>query len=99
MELTEGSMSTRSFSFRDIVSGFRRTSFDPLHAIRQRMVTQVVMYPPNFHFRLVVTLNDLRKDYDRIPSATDQSYPHLRREVLQCQCGGQRRPHRSEIRS
>lgn len=78
MELTEGSISTRSFSFRDIVNGFRRTSFDPLHAIKHCALPQEVIHSPNFHFRLVVTLNDLKKDYDRIQSATDQSYPHLR---------------------
>lgn len=31
IELTEGSISTRSFSLRDIVRGLRRTSFDPLY--------------------------------------------------------------------
>ena len=30
IELTEGSMRTRSFSLREIVNGLRRTSFDPL---------------------------------------------------------------------
>ena len=29
-ELTDGSMSTRSFSFREIVRGFRSTSFEAL---------------------------------------------------------------------
>jgi hypothetical protein len=60
IELTEGSISTRSFSFRDIVNGFRRTSLDPLRAIRQRGVAQV-MHSRDFHFRLVVTLDDLRR--------------------------------------
>ena len=60
IELTEGSISTRSFSVRDIVNGFRRTSLDPLHAIRQGGVTQV-MHSRNFHFRLVVTFDDLRR--------------------------------------
>lgn len=31
IELTEGSISTRSFSLRDIVRGLSRTSFDPLY--------------------------------------------------------------------
>ena len=61
IELTEGSISTRSFSLRDIVNGFSRTSFDPLHAISQRRVMHEVMHVPNFHFRLVVTLDDLRR--------------------------------------
>jgi hypothetical protein len=30
IELTDGSMRTRSFSLREIVNGLRRTSFDPL---------------------------------------------------------------------
>ena len=61
IELTEGSISTRSFSFRDIVNGFRRTSFDPLHAIRRRGVMQQVMHSRDLHFRLVVALDDLRR--------------------------------------
>jgi hypothetical protein len=61
IELTEGSISTRSFSFREIVNGFRRTSFDPLHAIRQRGAMHEVMHSPNFYFGLVMTLDNLRR--------------------------------------
>lgn len=34
IELIEGSIKTRSFSFLEIVSGFRSTSFDPLFVRR-----------------------------------------------------------------
>ena len=61
IELTEGSIRTRSFSFRDIVNGFNRTSFDPLHTIRQRGVTQDVVHSRDFHLGLIVTLDDLRR--------------------------------------
>jgi len=37
IEFTEGSMSTRSFSFRDIVIGFRSTSLDPLRGRSERV--------------------------------------------------------------
>ena len=37
-ELTEGSMRTRSFSFREMVRGFKRTSFEVLQAFRVRCV-------------------------------------------------------------
>lgn len=33
IELTEGSIKTRSFSLRDIVKGFNKTSLDPLRRI------------------------------------------------------------------
>lgn len=61
IELTEGSIRTRSFSFRDIVKGFSRTSFDPLRTIRQRGVTQDVVHSRDFHLGLIVTLDDLRR--------------------------------------
>jgi len=63
IEFTEGSTSTRSFSFRDIVSGFRRTSLDPLRGGRYESVGLKVehgyMRSPDLNLRFVVPLDDL----------------------------------------
>ena len=61
IEFTEGSMSTRSFSFRDIVRGFSRTSLEPL--LGNQTVTKpedMAMCLPDLNLWLVVTLDDLR---------------------------------------
>lgn len=61
IELTDGSIKTRSFSLRDMVSGFKRTSLEPLQPIAistcddDRIHTLV----PDFYFWLVVPFNDL----------------------------------------
>src|SRR6266403_1127618 len=63
IEFTEGSTSTRSFSFRDIVSGFRRTSLDPLRGGRYESVglkvEQRYMRSPDLNLWFVVPLDDL----------------------------------------
>lgn len=61
MELTEGSIRTRSFSLRDIVKGFKRTSLDPLRNEDQRLGQRVTTAKsaPRFDLRFVVTLDDL----------------------------------------
>lgn len=61
IEFTEGSMSTRSFSFRDIVRGFSSTSLEPL--LGNQTVTKpegIAMCLPDLNLWLVVTLDDLR---------------------------------------
>ena len=59
IEFTEGSMNTRSFSFRDIVSGFRSTSLEPLRGISERTEYSERMRSPSLDLRFVVTFNDL----------------------------------------
>ncbi len=72
IEFTEGSMNTRSFSFRDIVSGFSSTSLDPLRGRSERaeLTRAVCMRSPGFDLWFVVTLDDLgEKNGDRILQA------------------------------
>jgi hypothetical protein len=61
IELTDGSIKTRSFSLRDMVSGFKRTSLEPLEpvAISTRGGDTIHTLVPDFYFWLVVSLNDL----------------------------------------
>lgn len=59
IELTEDSISTRSFSLRDIVRGLRRTSFDPLCALVRHRVDRLWVYVPCLYFGLVVSFDDL----------------------------------------
>ena len=61
IEFTEGSMSTRSFSFRDIVSGFRSTSLEPLREDQNKDKAGKCMRSPNLDLGFVVTLDDLGK--------------------------------------
>ena len=61
IEFTEGSMSTRSFSFRDIVRGFNSTSLEPLLGSAVPKTEDMRMRSPDFNFWLVVTLDDLGK--------------------------------------
>jgi hypothetical protein len=63
IEFTEGSTSTRSFSFRDIVNGFRSTSLDPLRGTSEREELRPCTYmrSPDLNLWLVVTLDDLGK--------------------------------------
>ena len=60
MELTDGSMSTRSFSLREMVSGFRSTSFDPLRHMYKtsRMIDEGHLIPC-FYFWFVVSFHNL----------------------------------------
>jgi hypothetical protein len=69
IEFTEGSMSTRSFSFLEIVRGLRRTSFDVLCRVYNGCVEIpasediysdiVVEFAPAFNFRFVVSFYHL----------------------------------------
>jgi hypothetical protein len=60
MELTDGSMRTRSFSLREMVSGFRSTSFDPLRYMYKtsRMIDEGYLVPC-FYFWFVVSFHNL----------------------------------------
>ena len=69
MEFTEGSMSTRSFSFRDIVSGFSSTSLDPLRGRSERAESKPCTYvhSPDLDLWLVVPFDDLgKKERDHV---------------------------------
>jgi hypothetical protein len=61
IEFTDGSIRTRSFSLRDMVSGFRRTSLEPLQPIAMSTRNDNMKHTviPNFYFWLVVSFNDL----------------------------------------
>lgn len=60
MELTDGSMRTRSFSLREMVSGFRSTSFDPLrHMYKTSRMIDESHLVPCFHFWFVVSFHNL----------------------------------------
>src|SRR6267154_2807688 len=61
IELTDGSIKTRSFSLRDIVSEFRRTSLEPLQPIAISTHNDCTRHRvlPDFYFWLVVSFNDL----------------------------------------
>jgi len=62
IELTEGSIRTRSFSLREIVNGLRRTSFDPL--MFGHISRAIGLYEKDklrcFDLRLVVTFHNLQ---------------------------------------
>ncbi len=62
IEFTEGSMSTRSFSLRDIVRGFSNTSLEPLLGYQTAPKTEDKgMRSPGLDLWLVVTFDDLGK--------------------------------------
>ena len=83
MELTEGSMRTRSFSLREIVNGLRRTSLDPL--IFRRISTPIGLFDRVqlrcFDLWFVMTFHDLDDD-KYIASLEIKTLTYLRREVL-----------------
>ena len=67
IELTDGSMRTRSFSLREMVSGFRSTSFDPLrHMYKTNNRIDEGHLIPCFYFWLVVPFYNL--DVHEFPS-------------------------------
>jgi hypothetical protein len=92
---------TRSFSFLEIVSGLRRTSLRRSVLCAERIsdrfiVISLVAFAPAFDFWLVMSFYHLcGTDYTQY--AAIGIVCHLRREVLQSQCRGQRRPHGSEV--
>ena len=97
IEFTEGSMSTRSFSFRDIVSGFRSTSLEPLRGRSEREEQHERKYALTQPRPLVCC--DARrpggKERDRdLQDKSPEVGQYLRWEVFQCQCGGQSRSDR-----
>jgi hypothetical protein len=61
IELTDGSIKTRSFSLRDMVSGFSKTSLEPLQPIAMSTCNDDKKHTviPNFYFWFVVSFNDL----------------------------------------
>jgi hypothetical protein len=62
IEFTEGSMSTRSFSFRDIVRGFSSTSLEPLLGGQRALKKgDKSMHLPSLDLWFVMALDDLRK--------------------------------------
>ena len=92
MELTDGSISTRSFSFRDMVKGLRRTSLEVLvcvnkkelqtkqkkHTLIPPLAYCVALRPDNARNRLVFT---------EMPMIKVES--DLRGEVLQSECSSE----------
>jgi hypothetical protein len=86
IELTEGSMRTRSFSLREIVNGLRRTSLDPL--IFRRISTPIGLFDRLqlrcFDLWFVMTFHDLDDD-EHIANYGIKTSTYLRREVLKGQ--------------
>ena len=101
IELIEGSMSTRSFSLREMMRGLRSTSFDCLRSrstSRGARAWNDARLSPNFDLGLVVSLYDLRRIWVSTIARVDQrTAPHLRREVLEGQRRGQGRPYCCEV--
>lgn len=80
IEFTEGSMNTRSFSFRDIVSGFRSTSLEPLRGRSERTEYSERMRSRSLDLGFVVTLDDLGEKNviaSCRPEARDGSIPEM----------------------
>lgn len=60
IELIEGSINTRSFSFLEIVSGLSSTSCEPLTDVSKTSKRGHNCALPDFHFRLVMSFHNLR---------------------------------------
>jgi hypothetical protein len=96
IELTDGSIKTRSFSFREMIRGFRRTSLDVLKQMNEVACTSSRVHVRAFNFWLVMSLYDLINGLLIYFNIT-QRKNYLRSEILQGKCSCQCRSYCSKI--
>ena len=97
IELIEGSIKTRSFSLRDIVRGFSRTSLDPLERDSMGQPEKKLCWIgrlPCLYFGFIVSFYNLQ---DINGGHAQQGMKYLGREVFQSESSGQGRSDGSQV--